>query len=536
MDLDRQYLQRFDIEALRNGRAEFVGEIHDLDGTWTCPEATPLWNFNLHYSEYMIALAAAHMESVGPQRIDPAIGGIGDDSTVAISDSQWWQTFRTHVSSWISACEYPHGAAWHPYTTSLRLVNWQIARELFSDRLALDREFDSLMQESMYLQYRHLLVNQEKRLLGNHYFENLKTLLIFSRLFREEQVFDRVWRSFEKQLCEQILSDGVHVERSLMYQNLVIEGMIRVALILKQSDGRVPAILTEKIQIALDAAASLDHGMGKMPFFNDSAEGTARSTETLMEACQWHLGLRPRLRNSFPQAGYYKLYDGEVAVMVDAGYPGPSYLLGHAHSDTLSYELSISEDPVIVNSGTYRYQSQLRSWFRSTEAHNTAMFSGHEQMEHWAAHRVGRQLKSVRVLEFCKDRLTAELISQYGEKHQRTIVLRDGVLTVSDTLADATGNNGQFDALTLIHLAPQWQACPEGDGSFIAVREGSDDEVVIASMVDEMDSPSESRSELVDANYSRFFGVLEHNHMVRFCFSSQNGTYRYQIARSKGSQ
>jgi len=161
-------------------------------------EASPLWSFNQHYFEYAIALGAAHNESDA-------------------KNSEYWLLFKGLVDEWISASEYPKGDGWHPYTISLRLINWQISRELFVDQLALDPEFDSRMVASMYLQYRHLLVNQEKRLLANHYFENLKTLVVFSQLFSEDAVFHQVWQSFERELNEQILKDGVHVERSLMY-------------------------------------------------------------------------------------------------------------------------------------------------------------------------------------------------------------------------------------------------------------------------------------------------------------------------------
>ena len=162
-DLAADYLSRFDIESLLKGDLLLLNERHRLNlETWSAPEASHLWNFNLHYFEYCIPLAAKWAET---------------------REEKYWNCFKLLIQSWIDSCEYPQGDAWHPYTISLRLINWLVSRELFADALETDNVFDSAMQESMYAQYRHLLVNQEKHLLANHYLENLKTLVVCALLF-----------------------------------------------------------------------------------------------------------------------------------------------------------------------------------------------------------------------------------------------------------------------------------------------------------------------------------------------------------------
>ena len=430
LDCDEIYASRFDVDALARNEFFFINERHKVDlSSWNVPEASHLWNFNLHYFEFCIPLASRY-----------ALGGDREDV----------DQFKRLVLTWIASCKYPVGDAWHPYTISLRLVNWLICIDLFGDSLAEDSIFLETLYESMYRQYRHLLANQEKHLLANHYFENLKTLLICTLLFDEDDIRAIVERDFLKQLDEQILPDGVHYERSMMYHKLILEGLLRVELAYRSIGESAPTKVATKVKQMLDAMASIERGMGKTPFFNDAADGVAKECTALTLACRDVYGYEPDdTKTSFSDSGFYKLYDGNVALIFFAGEPGPPYMLGHAHCDLLSFELSIEGKPVIVNSGTYAYQSDLRGYFRSTAAHNTATVNDEEQMECWAEHRVARGIRDVRasVVESC--RIKASFLNCRNRFHSREISLCDDVLTIKDVFGGKPGRLVSF-----IHFGP----------------------------------------------------------------------------------
>ncbi len=429
-DLAADYLSRFDVESLLKGDLLLLNEWHKFNfETWSVPEASHLWNFNLHYFEYCIPLAAKWAET---------------------KEERYWNYFKFLIQSWMDSCKYPRGDAWHPYTISLRLINWLVSRELFADALETDNVFDSAMQESMYAQYRHLLVNQEKHLLANHYLENLKTLVVCALLFGEDDVLARVERDYLTQLDEQVLPDGVHYERSMMYHKLILEGLLRVELAYRSVGKAAPAKVASKARQMLDAIASIERGMGKTPFFNDSADGVAKECGPLACACRDVYGYEPDdAKTIFPESGFYKLYDGDAALIFFAGEPGPSYMLGHAHCDLLSFELSIAGEPTIENSGTYAYQSELRPYFRSTAAHNTATIDSDEQMECWAEHRVARGVDCVRVEVVDERHIVASFHNYKGHLHHRRIELCDGALTVEDST-----DRGDAEVVQRYHLAP----------------------------------------------------------------------------------
>ena len=413
LDASYAYASRFDLDALVHDEFLLINETHKVDLTrWAVSEASHLWNFNLHYFEYCVPLAARY-----------AAGGSREDLDL----------FKRLALTWMAACKYPRGDAWHPYTISLRLVNWLICIDLFGEALTCDKVFMGALARSMYRQYRHLLANQERHLLANHYLENLKTLVVCALLFGEDDVLARVERDYLTQLDEQVLPDGVHYERSMMYHKLILEGLLRVELAYRSVGKAAPTKVASKARQMLDAMASIERGMGKTPFFNDSADGVAKECGPLARACRDVYGYEPDdAKTIFPESGFYKLYDGDAALIFFAGEPGPSYMLGHAHCDLLSFELSVAGKPVIVNSGTYAYQSELRPYFRSTAAHNTAIIDGEEQMECWAEHRVARGVSRVRVEEEGERRIQASYFNYRGQFHRRCIEFCDGALRVAD--------------------------------------------------------------------------------------------------------
>jgi uncharacterized heparinase superfamily protein len=90
-------------------------------------------------------------------------------------------------------------------------------------------------------------------------------------------------------------------------------------------------------------------------------------------------------------------------VILDVGAIGPDYIPGHAHADTLSFELHVDGMPVIVDSGTSTYEDcTLRHWQRSTRAHNTVEIDGQDSSEVWGSFRVARRARTT-VLKESKD-------------------------------------------------------------------------------------------------------------------------------------
>jgi uncharacterized heparinase superfamily protein len=147
-------------------------------------------------------------------------------------------------------------------------------------------------------------------------------------------------------------------------------------------------------------------------------------------------------------SGYARLETGSsspaaVIALCDASPVGPDYLPGHAHADTLSFELSVGRRRVIVNAGTSVYaECDQRYRERSTRAHSTVELADADSSEVWSSFRCGSRAR-VTSRHAAADAQGVRLQAAhdgYGFlpgrwMHERTWHLQSGTLLVRDRIA-----------------------------------------------------------------------------------------------------
>lgn len=414
LDFDPHFLSRFQISELMKDHLSFLhsGAVMDWNGAWEFKDKSPLWNFNLHYFEYLFPLLSEYRKVKDPSYLEKAV---------------------FMIKSWIvNNPQEKKGPGWAPYTIDLRLTNWLSFYSLAENDLT--EECRTLMRKSIAEQYIFLSRHVEKDILGNHYLEDLKALILCAIFFEDRSMLETAYSALLKECKEEILEDGVHFELSPMYHNIILEDLLKIYVALEEY--HYPAAgLKEHIQLMLDAAWSMGESLNRLPLFNDCGNNVAKSLSSIVEAAANHLGISPVYKNSFPVAGFYIFKRGKWKLIVDAGQPGPTYIPGHAHCDALSFELFHCGTPVIVNCGTYAYQSIRRDEFRQTKAHNTVMVNGYEQSELWGTFRVARRSK-VNVVDVGSDYLVMEMKDYKGAIIRRTITIGDKLI-ISDECRNA---------------------------------------------------------------------------------------------------
>ncbi len=117
------------------------------------------------------------------------------------------------------------------------------------------------------------------------------------------------------------------------------------------------------VERGLQWLEAMSHPDMDISFFNDAAFGIAPSLDRLKEysmilGCEPHSNRKlsaPCVRH-LKESGYVVIFlDGNGKAILDVGRVGPDYQPGHAHADTLSFELSLFGQRVLVNSGTSQY-------------------------------------------------------------------------------------------------------------------------------------------------------------------------------------
>ena len=338
---------------------------------WNQPAREKLWLYNLHYFDDLNAPDAE-------------------------SRADWHQAL---IGRWVAENPPGGGNGWEPYPVSLRVVNW-IKWALAGNALK------AAWRQSLAVQVRWLASHLEYHLLGNHLFANAKAL-VFPGLWFDDRESDR-WLAkgleiLARELPEQILSDGGHFERSPMYHAILLEDLLDLLNADSAWPGRVPGTAVQSWRrlaaSMLDWLHGLSHPDGDIAFFNDAAFAIAARPGQLLDYAQ-ALGLPGTVSvvddalRAFDDSGYVRLQRGPAVALLDVAPIGPDYLPGHAHADTLSFELSLFGQRVLVNSGTSQYGTgaeRLRQ--RGTAAHNTVMVDAADSSEVWGGFRVARRAR-----------------------------------------------------------------------------------------------------------------------------------------------
>lgn len=423
LDEDENYLGRFDIEALMRNEILLLHEKHGLNKHWEVDTASHLWNYNLHYLEFAIPLSTKYKQT---------------------GEVQYREKCLAFINSWIKASDQSKDA-YEPYTISLRIVNILIALELLGEK---DTE---AIYCSLFEQYHYLRGHLETALLANHYLENLKTLVLGSVLFQDMKAYRRYYHLFLEQIEEQILPDGLHFERSLMYHKIILEDVLRVYTVLMSAGLTEDAKkLRPVVKAMATAMKSLEQGFDRTPLFNDSGDNVSRQFSRLLKAAERVCG-QIHTGTEFPIGGYYRFDHRNCAVLFDCGDIGPSYMGGHAHNDCLSFELAVDGKMLLVNSGTGQYQGEDRAFFRSTAAHNTMMIDDREQSELWGEHRVGRRLGQIEARR--EDAVLTGCFQSYkGDRFCRRLQWMGNVLNISDEVK----SKGNHIVRCFFHLNPEY--------------------------------------------------------------------------------
>ncbi len=410
LDYDEVFRSHFPVDEFANGKVTFLHESEQFDwnSQWHFENRSALWNFNLHYFEFLMPLTYVYKTT----------GKLG-----------YLRCIEASIEGWIN--ENPRGeggSAWASYTIAMRLVNWFACLFELSDDLNV--ALRERMISSIYEQYAHLANHLEKDLLANHYFEDLKALILCAVYFQDERMLQKALVEFKKQCKAQILPDGMHYELSPMYHKIILEDVLRIAVALR-SVGRHDDEIESYLPEMLNVAYTFEDGLDRIPLFNDGGNNVAKSLPAVLAAAENHFGLKPCKKEQLPNSGYYFFNHGDWRLIVDAGMPGAKEDPGHAHCDAMSFELFHKGHPVLVNCGTYAYQCDDRTFFRSTAAHNTVMVNGTEQSECWGAFRMGKGSRT-KVLKVDENGIKMEMADQHRQIVRRTIRFENNRLVLTD--------------------------------------------------------------------------------------------------------
>lgn len=484
---------------------QFLNEAHTLDDVgWEGRGLEKLWLYNLHYFDDLNARD----------------GHLRRDWHVAL------------LKSWVADNPPAVGSGWEPYPTSLRIVNW-VKWHLAGNALP------DVCVQSLATQVRWLSRRLERHLLGNHLFANAKALVFAGLLFQGSEAAAFVEKGLSiinRQLPEQVLPDGGNFERSTMYHSIFLEDVLDLINIAQAHSDRIDA---EVVKGWRETGGRMLHWMmgmlhpdGQIGLFNDAAFDVAPEPAELIAYAK-RLGIEhgsphnvpppddERARDAyhpdvitgearqsmlsllqFPESGYVRLEQDNAVALLDVAPVGPDYLPGHAHADTLSFELSLFGQRIVVNGGTSRYGlGPERHRERQTVSHSTVEIAGQSSSEVWGGFRVARRaypfdLEIARHVESLSVACSHDGYTRLSGKpiHRREWLMDSEGLMVTDRVV-----GGQHPAVARYILHPDVEATKAAENEWVLVLpRGASVRIMVFT----------GRAKLERANYAPEFGKV----------------------------
>jgi uncharacterized heparinase superfamily protein len=333
--------------AIIAGRFSLAGEtLENPQPLWRPREAGRMWHAALHGFAWLRDLRA--------------VGGDTGRRTARDLVVAW---IDQNAKSWDSL-------AWSPPVTGRRLSHWLAHYEFFAASAAVEVRHRVLYEIAR--QARHLARVLPAGLAGTEALAALKGLITAGAcLPGGEAWLDRGLALLRRELPRQLLADGGHVERSPKRQFEVLRDLIDLRATLHANEVAVPAYLQAAITQMAPVLRMLQHGDGGLALFNDSNEGEGWQVDMALQRAE----ARVRPLMSAPQSGFQRLQAGRTLVLIDAGAPPPAGMDQQAHAGTLSIEVSLGRERLIVNCGAYPGDTEWCQVQRSTAAHSTLVLN-----------------------------------------------------------------------------------------------------------------------------------------------------------------
>ncbi|GAB4359711.1 MAG: heparinase II/III family protein [Kiloniellaceae bacterium] len=381
---------------------------------------------------------------------------------------------RALTADWIEANAAWSPVAWHPVVTGNRLAHWFSQYEFFA--ASAEVEFRQRLLAAAARQARHLAGVLPAGLSGAALVAAAKGLCIAGLCIPGGEAWlARGLALLGRALEAQILPDGGQRERCPLLLLSVLRDCIDLRAALLAAGREVPADLTLRIDGMAAMLRLLQHGDGGLALFNGGNAGEDLQIGLVLQRA----ASGKSLLQSAPASGFQRLQAGRTLVLMDTGAPPPPGYDAQAHAGTLSFEMSVGRERLIVNCGAQADAAGAGEWRsaqRSTAAHSTATLADTNSSELLAEGGIGARRAAVTCrrdedagniwLEASHDGYQP----LFGLTHHRRLYLSAGGDDLRGEDRFSGGAAAGIDFALRFHLHPEVQAMQAQDGRSVVLR------------------------------------------------------------------
>jgi uncharacterized heparinase superfamily protein len=373
------------------------------------------------------------------------------------------------TAKWIASNERWKALSWRPDILGERLANWLTNLSFMCPDQSSDlrrKILHSSANQVRHLNRAHFMMDANVQM-----FPVLKGMIYCGLCFpNHEDSLETGLFLLEKELSDQILPDGGHIQRNPSYHLVVLRHLLDIRCVLAKARQNIPDTLQDAIERMTPMLRTFRLGDGGLALFNGAFEEDAAAIDTLLSRTD----VKKRGLTSALHSGFQKISAGRSTLLIDTGEPPPGGYDLSSHAGLLSFEMSVAKERLITNCGAYCGDNATWSdAARATAAHSTLCINDTNSVEVHNDYKSRRRAISVTSRRRESDEHTLLEASHDGYKkpfgliHYRTLYLDTSGEELSGEDSLFGNGGGQFFALRF-HLHPQVQASLlEGDGSVL---------------------------------------------------------------------
>lgn len=218
---------------------------------------------------------------------------------------------------------------------------------------------------------------------GNHTIAESVGLIFAGTIFRKTSVghrwFENGVKLMKRELPLQILDDGGPAEQAFGYHRFVLDLYWLTTGFLTNNSLPDANSWQDRLLTGESFISAFQDSCGRFPLIGDSDDGHAVAPSLLPK----HKipKINHQIQNVFSKSGHTVVKNNNILFTFNHSCLGMPPLFNHGHADALSITLTKKGVPVLVDSGTYRYNGvpEWRQYFKGTRAHNTVTIDNLDQ-------------------------------------------------------------------------------------------------------------------------------------------------------------
>lgn len=382
---------------------------------------------------------------------------------------------RELVRAWIGQAGGWEAVSWRPEVLARRLVSWLCHSGFLLE--GADGAFREALLASLAEQSRHLSRSAAEAEDGLPRLGAAAGLTVCRLcLPSTRRGHQRGLKLLLRELARQLEDDGVHASRNPSAQLAALNDLVLVRDTLLATGLETPQELSQAIARMAPMLRFFRHGDGGLGVFNGGAE----ESSTPIDATLARAAIAGRPPPQAPTGGYQRLAAGRTLLLVDGGGPPSRRFSAAASAGSLSFELSVAKERLIVNCGAARDPGgEWARVARSTAAHSTLTLADTNSCEIGADGLIGRRPGEVACRRFEEGgNLWLELshdgyVDAFGLVHERRLYLdaSGADLRGEDAIRGSGSKGGAGLAFAVrFHLHPGVRASLVADRSAALLR------------------------------------------------------------------